>query len=600
MNLLKSLVLCLILSSFGPTVLAQSIDLPGLRHLRPFLEYKVADDILPVDFSYAMQADEIYQVLLIEVAIQDGNYELAARESLNFLKDIKNSSAIAERATKLHLALDKPAQALEAVRYWVQLDKGKEAKTLFYLLLGDNQKTRELADHLRADLLRAQEGHDQELVLYEMATLLEELNDRQAAKDVFDYASHGILQDSADLHMIKSNFAVRVNYMEEAWDEAFKALDIDPSMAPAAGRILFLAQGPRRAQALNFVQSFLHKYPASRELYLAYIQELARDRDYKEATAELKRMRQANPEDFELLYFEALLHKDAQQYESARKLLIQFIEIQKQRQQTTENESTNSKEMEVLARMALASVYAEEKKYSLALAQLDKLKPEDTTLEVDLEKARLYARLGQITKALDKLSSIKSESDEEKSMVYLVGGDILQTSGRTDQAIAYLDRALKDLPDDNSIKYSLAMLYEMRGQLDLTERYLRQVIDAQPSDAHAYNALGYVFADNNYNLTEAQSLLERALVFDPHSPYILDSMGWLQFRLGNYMLALEYLELAYEIDEQVEIAAHLADVYVVLGNPERAKAILLKAQEQDKDNEVLRQTIRRLDLGIKP
>ena len=311
-------------------------------------------------------------------------------------------------------------------------------------------------------------------------------------------------------------------------------------------------------------------------------------------------MRQVNPEDFELLYFEALLHKDAKQYTQARQLLVQFIDIQTQRQQTTHNESTNSIEMEVMARMALALVYSEEKKYSQALAQLEKIKPVDTTLEVELEKAKLFARSGQITKALDKLSSITTENKEEKSMVYLVGGDLLQTSGRTDQAIAYLDRALKELPDDNSIKYSLAMLYEMRGQLELTEKYLRQVIAAQPSDAHAYNALGYVFADNNYNLTEAQSLLERALVFDPQSPYILDSMGWLQFRLGNYSLALEYLELAYEIDEQVEIAAHLADLYVAMGDKERAKTILLKAQEHDKENNVLRQTIRRLDLGIKP
>lgn len=600
MKVLRSLVFCSIVSIFGQTALAQSIDLLGLRHLRPFLDYKVADEILPIDFSATLQADEIYQVLKIEVAIQDGNYEFAARESLSFLKEIKNTPFIAERATKLHLALDKPELALEAARYWVQLDKSKEARTLLYLLLGDNHKTQELADYLRVDIVSATEGHDQELVLYEMATLLEELEDRQEAKDILERASHGLLLDSAALHMIKSNFAIRVNYVDEAWDEAFKALDLDPSMVPAAGRVLFLAQGPRRAQALNSVKTFLHKYPESRELYLAYIQELARDKEYKDATEELKRMRQVNPEDFELLYFEALLHKDAKQYTQARQLLVQFIDIQNQRQQTTHNESTNSIEMEVMARMALASVYSEEKKYSQALAQLDKIKPADTTLDVELEKAKLFARSGQITKALDKLSSINTDNKEEKSMVYLVGGDLLQTSGRTDQAIAYLDRALKELPEDNSIKYSLAMLYEMRGQLELTEKYLRQVIAAQPSDAHAYNALGYVFADNNYNLTEAQSLLERALVFDPHSPYILDSMGWLQFRLGNYSLALEYLELAYEIDEQVEIAAHLADLYVAMGDKERAKTILLKAQEQDKDNDVLRQTIRRLDLGIKP
>lgn len=600
MNVLRSLVLSIALSSIGQGVLAQSIDLPGLRHLRPFLEYKTADEILPVDLSFNLQAEEIYQVLLIEVAIQDGQYEIAARESMNFLREIKNVPFVAERATKLHLALEKYDLALEAARYWIQNEQGREARVLFYLLLGENQQDQELADFLRVDIVSAAVGEEQESVLVESAALLEELEDRQQAKAIFEKATQGLMQDSATLHMIKSNFALRVNYYDESWDEAFKALDNDPSMLEAASRILYLAQGARRAQGLNFVQGFLHKNPqASRDLYLAFIQELAKDGDYPQAIAELKLMQKAVPEDFELMYFEALLHKDAKQYPQARQLLRQFIDIQQQRQATTQDQSTNSKELETMARLALSSVYAAEKKYQSAIAQLDKISPQNTTLEVELEKARLFARSGQITKALDKLSSTQTQDEEEKAMVYMVGGEILQSSGRTDQAIAYLDRALKELPDNNSIKYSLAMYYEMRGQLDLTEKYLRQVIDVQPTDSHAYNALGYVFADNNYNLNEAQSLLERALVLEPNSPYILDSMGWLQFRLGNYSLALEYLESAYELEAQVEIAAHLADLYVAMGRIERAKAVLQEALAQDSENKVLRETIKRLDLGIK-
>lgn len=602
MNSLKSLVLCLALTSVGQTVAAQSIDLPGLRHLRPFLEYETADDILPIDFSANTQVDEIYQLLIIEVAIQDNHYELAANEALNFLTHIKNTAYVAERATKLFLTLKNYEKALESVRYWIQVDDSEEVRGLFYLLLGENGQDEELSKYLRLALEMAPEA-DRQDVLLANAAILEGLENRQQAKTIFEQSSKGFLEDSTVLPLLKSDFALRANYIGEAWSEAYKALDNNADSLEAATRILYLAQGPRRKQAMNFVQNFLHGHPQARELYLAYIHELSKDGHYTQGIQEIKRMQKAAPEDFELLYFEALLQRDAQQYAQARQLLMQYIEIQKQRQQTTDNESTNAREQEVIARQLLASVYRAEKKYSLAIAQLEAISAEDTTLEIELEKAHLYARSGQITKALDKLSHISTESTEEKAMVYIVGGEILQTFGRTDQAIAYLDRALKEIPDNNSIKYNLAMYYEMRGQVDLTEKYLREVISAEPSDAHAYNALGYVFADKNYHLSEAQSLLERALVLEPDSPYILDSMGWLQFRLGNYSLALEYLELAYELEPQVDIAAHLADLYVEMDDKARAIAILKTAliedKKSDKESEVLRETIKRLNLGIK-
>ena len=140
---------------------------------------------------------------------------------------------------------------------------------------------------------------------------------------------------------------------------------------------------------------------------------------------------------------------------------------------------------------------------------------------------------------------------------------------------------------------ALAMRRQKADQA-LHESDLRKLISMEPDNAHAYNALGYTLADQTDRYQEALELIEKALELKPNDPFIMDSMGWVQYRLGNHQLAIDYLERAFDIREDAEIAAHLGEVLWIVGDRQRAEAVWNRALEQAPANDVLLGTIRKL------
>jgi tetratricopeptide (TPR) repeat protein len=142
--------------------------------------------------------------------------------------------------------------------------------------------------------------------------------------------------------------------------------------------------------------------------------------------------------------------------------------------------------------------------------------------------------------------------------------------------------------------YEQAMLAEKLNQLDEMEKLLRQVIAQNPSYYNAYNALGFSLADRNLRLTEAKQLIVKALTFAPDDPFITDSLGWVEFRLGNLTSALSYLQKAYKARADAEIAAHLGEVLWQLKRPEEALKVWREGLELAPTNETLQETLQRL------
>ena len=165
-------------------------------------------------------------------------------------------------------------------------------------------------------------------------------------------------------------------------------------------------------------------------------------------------------------------------------------------------------------------------------------------------------------------------------------------------AYALQEKLVAAQPDDDDLEYELAMLAEKVGKHDFMEQLLRKVIARNPSYQHALNALGYTLADRGIQLDEAKRLIEQALGLSPNDPFITDSLGWVEFRLGNLQEARRLLEKAYGMRPDVEIAAHLGEVLWVLGEQERARAIWKESARLNADNEVLRATLKRL--GVQP
>ncbi len=581
--------------------LAQGINFPGLKHLRPFLEFKKPQDILPIDIKEGLDPEEIYSVLSIEAAMMDQNYAYAAREALNFIKYHQVDDKIAELAVNYYYTEQEYEQAFEAAKYWYQAQPDNVvAKVWYSTLLGHTGRETALIEILQKNLQDVQ-GEEFSNKLLENVSILEDLKDKQKALHIFEEMVKPFSLQTADYHVLYSDFALRADQTEVAWNEAFKALDVDAESEDAAMRILELSQGPKRAQGLKFVKGFLDKYPQSRMLYLSYINELTKDEDFDSAIKAIKKMQSKSPEDFDLLYYQALIHYDAEQWATARKVLTQYIDIQVQRQKSLAKDNNSVDSLLTDARKLLIAIYKVEKKYRSALAELNKIMPDNASpeqMDPDLlmEKAQILAQMGTISAALTVLKNGGEHFPNYQGNFLWLGGNLLNESGRTDQAIIYYNDALKIQPKNVDIKYALAMLYEKRGEVWPAEMLLREVMKEEPELADAYNALGYIFADRDYNLTEAQSLLNEAVRLEPANPYILDSMGWLQFRLKNYALALEYLEKAFDMKEEAEIAAHLADVYMALGERDRARDMLQVGKRLNANDRVLVETIKRLNI----
>lgn len=153
---------------------------------------------------------------------------------------------------------------------------------------------------------------------------------------------------------------------------------------------------------------------------------------------------------------------------------------------------------------------------------------------------------------------------------------------------------LKPEPKDPSLLYTYAMSAEKSGRLDMMEKILREILRKNPNDVNSLNALGYSLADRNLKLPEAYKLISKAHELSPRDGFILDSLGWVNFRMGKNELALEQLQQAFNMKPEADIAAHIGEVLWVMNRPIEAEDAWRKGQQLDANNPTLKETLKRL------
>jgi tetratricopeptide (TPR) repeat protein len=187
-----------------------------------------------------------------------------------------------------------------------------------------------------------------------------------------------------------------------------------------------------------------------------------------------------------------------------------------------------------------------------------------------------------------------AKNDAQNVRLIQAQAELLRDSKQHAAAFEVLSDGLKRFPDSADLLYDRAMVAEKLDKLDVLEADLRRVIGLRPDDAQAYNALGYTLADRTNRLAEAVTLLDKALVLAPQDPFILDSVGWAQYRSGNLARAQEFLERAYKARPDPEIAAHLGEVLWARGQREAAGMLWQTGLQSHPQNELLLETLRRL------
>lgn len=222
----------------------------------------------------------------------------------------------------------------------------------------------------------------------------------------------------------------------------------------------------------------------------------------------------------------------------------------------------------------------------------------DTDPAVRIAYARALVERGRLAEGRAVLQPLPSLDAEGQRRLLLAEVRLLRDHGHAQAAYDLLDQALRSAPADTDLIYEQAMTAERLGRLDEMERLLRELIQRQPDDPQAYNALGYVLADRGERLAEAKALIQEALRRAPEDAYIIDSLGWVEFRLGNLAEARRLLTDAMQRRPDAEIAAHLGEVLWVLGEPDLARAVWRQGLELDRRHRTLTETLQRL--GVEP
>ena len=246
------------------------------------------------------------------------------------------------------------------------------------------------------------------------------------------------------------------------------------------------------------------------------------------------------------------------------------------------------------AYLMMAQIAEKRQDYPAANAWLDRIENADDIMAAQMRRASLLARQGQMAQARALLRSQPERRPEDARLKLVAEAQLLRDFKAWKEAYEVYGEAVARFPDEADLRYDQAMMAEKAGKPADMELLLRALIKAKPDFHHAYNALGYSLADRNERLPEAKQLIEKAVELAPGDAYIQDSLGWVEFRLGNTARALEILQAAYGKRPDPEIAAHLGEVLWVKGQREQALKIWREGLLLSSDNETLQATLKRL------
>ncbi|WP_394064090.1 tetratricopeptide repeat protein [Alcaligenes sp. WGS1538] len=588
-----TLTLLLGLTSLLAAVPAQAQkSLPIIKAEPPADTIRLRSGQLPL---VGLTPDILYRILVAEVAASRGEFDVASQTFLGLARDTSDPR-FAQSAFQYSMADRNLPRALRAAKEWALLaPQDPEAKATALALEASNGQTEGLADALWIRISRAQ---DKEQAIVQAMGIVSKMVDRRLALEVLDKALREPVRKLPIAHLALADTAWNAEDPVRAEREAREALRQDPHLEAAAQRVLEYGIKVDPSAALDSARRFVRDNPDSRKLQLLLANRLVERQQFDEALAIVADLQRAAPEDFDLLYTQAEIHTRAKQYDDARRLLEEYINVQQQRRQSLHDDASTALASISEARLSLVQIAEAQGDLNEAIRQLDLIEEPGLRFQAQVHKAVLQARQGNLPQARRTLEASRPRDRNDQVVVALTYSSIYQDSGRTDQALETLERADRELPDSAEIKYNLAMLYEQRAKTDQFETLMRRVIELRPDNANAYNALGYTFADQNRNLEEAQDLLERAMELEPDNPYILDSVGWYLFRIGDLQAALEYLQRSYEKLPEADVAAHLGEVLWAKGRRNDAMLVFRAGLAKDAQNRTLLETIKRLGVVL--
>ena len=536
-------------------------------------------------------AEAFYEVLLGELNARQSNPGAAFSLLLDAATKI-NDVRLYQRAVDLALQSRSGDAALQAARAWKGANPSSRQANLYILqiLLALN-RLGDATEPLRAevDLTPAEERN---ATLANLHRHLGQVTDKKRAASVLEQAIAPYLQAPATASAAWTSVGrvrLSANDTTGALDAAQKAYQAEPS-AIGPGLLALELLEKNVPGALNLLNQSLSKV-AQPELRLSLIQWQLESKMYSAALDQLKDMTQAQPKVPQAWLMLGLLHVDENRPQAAEVALKRYLGL-------VQDQANPSQRGLAQAHLGLAQVAEKQLDDQAAQEWLQKVDHPDFVLQAHSRRAQLLARQGKLGEARSLIQNLPVGNANQARGKLLAEVKLLRDNKQYLAAHGLLNMAVLRDPQDNDMLYELAMLDEKLNRLDDMERRLRELIRRLPDQPHAYNALGYSLADRNLRLAEAKQLITRALELAPEDPAITDSLGWVEFRLGNLPLALSLLKKAYANQSDAEIAAHMGEVLWQLNQRDEAKKIWREGLQKGGDTETLRETLRRLKVDL--
>ena len=534
----------------------------------------------------------VFRILAAEISAQRSAFIPAGKTMLDLAKEV-GDVRLARRALEFYLAGGNLAGALESSRVWLRFEPDDaEALSTEMTLSAASGQTSGLTTALRKKI---DEARDKTAAIGQAMAILGRVPDKRAGLAILiSVLQESQARDTLPAHIAISDLARAAGDAPRALSAAKAALNVAPRSEDAAMRVFEYGLAVDAQQAFRDAQGFAAAHPKARRLRLLLATQWAERREFDSAMAELVAMAKLDPEDIDLVFMQGQIAYRAKRLPEARNLLEQYVSRQSQRQSGASDEGSGL----VDAYQLLSRIAQDQGFFDDAVRLLDNIQEPSARHNARVRQAAIRAQQGRVDDALALLDTSDPQSLEEEVLTASAGAQMLREAKRPLEAIKRLEAANERMPDTVEIKYELAMMYERNERLNDTERLLREVIALDPGHAHSYNALGYSLADRNQRLPEALKLITRALEIAPNDPFIMDSMGWIKFRLGDYVTAAQYLEKAYRVRPEADIAAHLGEALWMLGQRDAAIEIWKKALAKEADNATLQETIKRLGVRL--
>lgn len=532
------------------------------------------------DDSELPPGQAIYQVLVGEFAALNHQAELALSAYADTARRSRDPQVLA-RTVELAVYTRQFELAQAAAALWLEVEpesaKAREALVGAWLML----ERPEAAEPHLATLL-ADEKNDQEKLsdnLLRLNRLFASIQDKQAIPPLVERLTAPYLQHPeahyarAQAHFTARQFPAALSAIEQAqrgrpdWEEA--------SLFEAQ----ILARAGRNADAVQRLRDYLDRAPQAHDSRLMLARILVSMHDYPTARRELERLTAADGNDRDALYPLAVLYLQTGDNATSERLFKHLLTLGHPDRQAIQ--------------YFLGRIAEEGQRPHEARQWYEQVTHGEHYLNARKRLAQSLAQQGQLDDALTSLRSSRLTAKGDRTQLLLAEAQLLRGAGQQQAAYDLLEQTLRQYPDHPQVIYDLALQAERSGRLERMETLLQRLIEQDPDNAQALNALGYSFADRNIRLDEAKSLITRALQQEPDEPAILDSMGWVLFRQHDLPAALSYLQRAYQLSPEAEIGQHLGEVLWQLGKTQEARDTWQDALRRNPGNAELQQALQR-------